>query len=86
MKSLTTGERLLANKAYHSVMMRPAQVWDAFWDDRLRMLRVRKVAGRRDLPPPVGAIHVGRYDASSTWEQVIDDLNATIEFNTGEVK
>ena len=84
MKPLTSGERWLVNKAFHSVAMRPQQVYDAYWDDRFRMLRVRKVCGRRDLKLPADVVHVGRYDASATWEQIIEDLNDTLK--TGELK
>ena len=83
MKPLTTGERWLVNKAYHSVMVRK-QVFDAFWDDRERSLRVRKVVGRRMLPVPAHCVHIGRYDPTLTWPQLIGDLEDTLKTRGNE--
>ena len=77
MKPLTTGERLLANKAFWGVLVR-RNSFDAYWIDSLRQISVRRVAAHRSLAPVNGAIHFGRYDGATSWDDFIADLEATL--------
>lgn len=52
--------------------------FDAYWVDSTRSVSVRKVAGRRNLPVIPGAVHFGRYDASTRYADFIADLEDTL--------
>jgi len=76
-KPLTTDERLLVNKAFWAVLIRRFP-FDAYWIDSIRQVSVRRVAGRRNLAPPNGAVHFGRYDGATNWPDFIADLESTL--------
>jgi len=52
--------------------------FDLWWRPKQRAIVLRIVAGRRLLKVPSDALHVGRYDAASLWDDVKADFLATI--------
>lgn len=66
------------NTRFHYARLKHRGPFDLYWNPRRERVCLRVCAGRRVLPVPRGAQHIGRYDRASVWEQVKADFLAVM--------